>query len=331
MRALALAALLLASAPLQAQATARDGSGESSALRTETLPLPGGSVRELAYRGRDLVEERIIDRSGALIEELFFDSGSSPSKGAAPIPYEKRAYLRSETGRLLRVEARDSAGALLGSMDYRYDRDGRLLGVASSGSFGAEAAGMIISGGPPQGSWTSGSGTTTALSYDEGGRPTSRRTLREGKAVALERRIYGEGPHPGRIETEDLVSGELTIVDCDGEGRNLVKIVSIGGRETARVAYSYDGEGRLAEEATRYSSGGITTRSLSYLADGSLGREETRRDGVIIGAVDYFEGGRIEELYRGGELFVKATYRSGRKVKDEFYAEGAPVREKEYQ
>ncbi len=325
MRKALLAALFLAlAAAFPPALPAQGGEAASEGFRREELPLPGGGLRELEYRGRDLVEERLVDGSGALIEESLFEAGSA-------IPYEKRAYLRSGMGRLLRVEARDAAGALLGSMDYRYDRDGRLLGVAASGSLGEESAGMLSASGAPQGSWTSGSGTTTVLAYDERGRQVARKTLREGKPVSVERRSYGDGSLPVRIETEDLASGGLSVVDYDEKGRSRRMVVSASGRETARTDYSYDAEGRLAEEAIRYPSGGFTTRRLSYLADGSLAREETRRDGVIVGAVEYIEGGRIEELYRGGELFVKATYLAGRKVKDEFFADGAPIRGKEYE
>jgi len=325
MRRSLLAALLLAlAAASPGTALAQDEGEASSGLRREELPLPGGGLRELSYRGRDLVEERLVDRSGALIEESLFEAGSA-------LPYEKRAYLRSGTGRLLRVEARDAAGALLGSLDYRYDRDGRLLGVAASGSLGEESAGMLSASGAPQGAWTSGPGTTTAIAYDDGGRQIARKTLRDGKATYVERRAYGEGELPIRVEAEDLVSGELTIVDYDEKGRSRSKLVTVAGRETSRSEYSYDAQGRLAEEAIRYPSGGIAARRLSYLDDGGLEREETRRDGVIVGAIEYIEGGRIEELYRGGRLFVKATYLAGRKVKDEFFADGAPIRGKEYE
>jgi hypothetical protein len=291
--------------------------------------LPGGGARELVYRRGALAEERVTDSLGALLEETLY--GAPPSAdAAASAPAETRKYLRSKTGRLERVESRNPDGALVGSLDYRYDRAGRLLGVASTGSFGPGGAGMLSAGGPPQGSWIAAGASTTAASYDERGRPLVLTTMLDGKAVLVERRSYGEGPSPVRIETEDLASGALASIDGDESGRPLLRKDSIRGKETSRTAYRYDAEGRLVEEASREAAGSVLTRSLSYGKDGELGREETRKDGMLMSAVEYVEGGRVEELYRGGELFVKATYAAGRKIRDEFFSGGESVRRKDY-
>ncbi len=47
-------------------------------------------------------------------------------------------------------------------------------------------------------------------------------------------------------------------------------------------------------------------------------------------AVENIDNGRVEELYDKGELFVKATYIGGRKIKDEFFAGGVPFRTRDY-
>jgi YD repeat-containing protein len=332
--AAALAALLAAAAAAAAPATPDSASDET----VESHSLPGGGARELVYRRGALAEERVTDSLGALLEEILYGaappaeaSPGSPSKDAAEsAPLESRKYLRSKSGRLERVEARDSGGELVGSLDYRYDRSGRLLGVASTGSFGPGGAGMISAGGPPRGSWIAAGSSTTASSFDELGRPLVLKTMLDGKAVLVERRTYGAGPNPARIETEDLESGALTAIDDDESGRPILRKDSIRGKETSRTAYRYDEGGRLVEETSRDAAGGLLSRSLSYGEDGALRREETRKDGTLMSAVEYVEGGRVEELYRGGELFVKATYADGRKVRDEFYSEGESVRRKDY-
>jgi hypothetical protein len=320
--ALLAAGTLAAAEAAESAAAAADSAGGQT---VERHALPGGGTHELVFRRGALAEERMTDSLGALLEETFY--GAAPAESA---PVESRKYLRSKSGRLERVEARDSSGELLGSLDYRYDRQGRLLGVASTGSFGPGGAGMISAGGPPQGSWIAAGTSTTAASYDERGRPLVLKTMLDGKTVLVERRTYGEGPNPVRVETEDPVSGSLTSVDDDESGKPLLRRDSIRGKETSRTTYRYDDRGRLVEEAARDASGGVATRSLSYGEDGSLKREETRKDGNLLGAVEYVEGGRVEELYRGGELFVKATYSAGRKVKDEFFSGGESVRQKEY-
>lgn len=321
------AAVPLAALALAAASPARAAEGESVVRRA----LSGGGTRELVYRSGALAEERTTDSLGALIEETFYAAPAS-EEGAASEPElaETRKYLRSKSGRLERVEARNAKGELIGSLDYRYDRSGRLLGVSSSGSFGPGGAGMISTGGSPQGTWISAGLSSTASSYDEKGRPLVLKTMKDGKAILVEKRTYGDGPGPVRVEVEDLASGAVSTTEFKDGGRPVLRKDAIKGREASRTTYRFDDAGRLAEETTRDSSGGITVRSLTYGADGELAREETRKDGTLMSAVEYFEGGRIEELYRDGELFVKATYEAGRKVKDEFYSGGKPLREKEY-
>jgi YD repeat-containing protein len=318
------AAVPLAALALAAASPARAAEGES----VERRALSGGGTRELVYRSGALAEERTTDSLGALLEETIYAAPAS-TEGAAKAA-ETRKYLRAKSGRLERVEARNAKGELIGSLDYRYDRTGRLLGVSSSGSYGPGGAGMISVGGSPQGAWISAGLSSTVSSYDEKGRPLVLKTMKDGAAILLEKRTYGDGAGPVRVEAEDLASGAASTTDFDGSGRPVLRKDSIKGREASRTTYLYDDAGRLAEETTRDSSGAVTARALAYGADGGLSREETRKDGTLMSAVQYVEGGRIEELYRGGELFVKATYEAGRKVKDEFYSGGKPLREKEY-
>jgi YD repeat-containing protein len=276
-------------------------------------------ARELVYRDEALAEERSYDARGALLEERFF--------GASSLPERTRSYLR-EGGRLARVEIADAAGVVVGSMSYRYDRDGRLLGVDSAGEPGTGSAGMISSGAVPQGSWVAGS-TTTVLGYDGSGRASVVQTMKDGAVLSLERRTYGEGGALASVQVEDRPSGLVHEYRYDGEGRLSASADTPPKGPAGRTEYRYDGAGRLAEETT-WRGGHRTAKSRTYSEAGALVREETRRDGALLLAVDYLEGGRVEELYDEGVLFVKATYSGGRKVKDEFYSEGQLLRSREY-
>ena len=91
-------------------------------------------------------EERSYDLSSALLQERLF--------GADSLPVETRTYLR-EGGRLVKIEAKDASGNAVGTRSYRYDSEGRLLGVSSEGSLGTGSAGMIARSGMPQGAWVS--------------------------------------------------------------------------------------------------------------------------------------------------------------------------------
>ena len=69
---------------------------------------------------------------------------------------------------------------------------------------------------------------------------------------------------------------------------------------------------------------------IAIVGLGKIAREETRQDGQLLLVVSHTDDGRVEELYEDGMIFVKATYVGGRKVKDEFYADGVLLRQKDY-
>jgi antitoxin component YwqK of YwqJK toxin-antitoxin module len=287
--------------------------------RTEVIKSQKGS-KELVYRDDSLAEERSFDMAGSLLEEKTF--------GPDSLPTSTSSYIREE-GRLARVEARDASGVIIGSRDYHYDRNGRLLGVSASGSLGDGAAGMVSSGGTPQGSWTEAGSTTTVLSYDETGKVVVSMSMKEGKTISIERRMYGEGGILSSIVTEDKVSGSSSELLFDEQGRQSQRReIPAKGIETA-TQYRYDESGRLLEELKRVGSHATSIRR-TYAEDGKLARVETRRDGQLMLAIDYVENGRVEELYDDGILFVKASFVGGRKVKDEFYSEGVLVRARDY-
>ena len=137
---LALLALILCLAVRAAFGEGKEDASENE--RIERLAGKSG-YRELVYRGKDLVEERAFDVKGALLEERYMGEDS--------LPYETRSYVRAE-GRLERVEARDGSGVAIGSMSYRYDRSGRLVGLDAEGSFGEGSSGMISTEGRSPGS-----------------------------------------------------------------------------------------------------------------------------------------------------------------------------------
>lgn len=287
--------------------------------RIESVPGAKGS-KELVYRGENLVEERSYDERGALVEERSFDSTS--------LPVETRSYIRVE-GRLTRVEARDFSGIVSGSKSYHYDSKGRLLGVSSEGSFGEGVAGMIAARSVPQGSWTVGD-KTVVLAYDELGRAVLSQTMKEGAALAIERKVFGESGLLESLTLEDKRSGLVQETQYDEKGRpeSRIDIPALGPKEMRE--YGYDDSGRLVEE--RRSKAGHKTKIVkSYGEEGSLIREETSQDGELILVVSYDKDSRVEELYEEGEPFVRASYSGGRKVKDEFLSDGIVVRAREYQ
>jgi YD repeat-containing protein len=313
--------------PILALALSGVASGED---RTERI-ADSGAARELVYRDDILAEERSYDAQGAILEERIFDSSS--------LPVETRTYIR-EGGRIVKVEATDASGSPSGSMTYRYDRNGRLLGISSEGSYGAGSAGVISSHGAPQGTWVSslgggqgegggGNARTTVFEYDDLGRVSVAQTMRDGNTLSTEKRIYGEGGVLASIRIEDAVTGLSSELLYDPKGRISKRTDTPVKGPQIKIEYRYDDSGRLVEEIS-FRGKHRSSRTIEYAEDGSIAREETRRDGEILLAIVHIENGRVEELYENGSVFVKATYIGGRKVKDEFFSDGASIRTRDY-
>lgn len=292
--------------------------------RTESIvdpkdPGSGRVVKDLVYRDGRLAEAISYGADGALLKETFFDSSS--------LPVRTRDYIRRD-GRLERVQYEDADGASGGSLSYRYDREGRLLGVDSEGDLGAGSAGLISSAAMPEASWVSGE-STTVLGYDDSARAATIQTMKDGAVVSVERRSYGENGILASVRTEDEATGAATELSYDAHGRIALRTQETAKGQKSRTEYRYDDSGKLVQELF-VGGGHRSTRTLFYAADGRLSKEETRRDGELVLVVEHIENGRVDELYDGGRLFVKATFIGGRKVKDEFYADGVLSRTKEY-
>ncbi|MDP3176403.1 MAG: hypothetical protein Q8M76_00780, partial [Spirochaetaceae bacterium] len=258
--ALLLATTLAASlpAPAAAQATA---AGERRETREEARGL-----REIVYRDGEAVEERLISPDGFLIEELYRGPEGEP---------QTIVYLRSSS-RLVRAEARDASGELVGAMDYRYDRNGRLLGVSATGILGPDSAGILSAGGTPLGSWTSSASGTSVVTYDAKGRPLENRSGKEGAVALSEKRTYSEGPDAGPSSKEigDKASGNYISMEYDAQGKPTLRLEYAGGSLAAKTEFSYGDRGLLVLERTSR-AGSIFEKALFYDEAGSPAREET--------------------------------------------------------
>ena len=298
--------------------------------RTERIADSNGA-KELVYQDDVLVEARFYDARGAIQQERVY--------GDSSLPIETRTYIRAG-GRIVRIESTDAAGNPTGATVYRYDRNGRLLGVSSEGTFGTGTAGMIVAGGTPQGSWVSSQNgapgnresyvaETTVLGYDESGRVIIVQSMHNGEAISIEKRVYGEGNVLASVRIENTVSGLFSEMVYDMKGRLAKRTDKPAKGLQVKTDFQYDDAGRLVEELSAR-GGHRSARILNYDEGGVVVREETSRDGELLLVLVHIENGRVEELYEDGSVFVRATYIGGRKVKDDFYLDGEIVRTREY-
>lgn len=275
--------------------------------------------RELSYSDDRLSSERSFDRQGALQSERFYDENRLLS--------EIRRYYR-EKGRLKQVKAFDPLGKEIGAIDYRYDAEGRLLGVDLSGVLGSGTAGMLSSDQGPEASWTQDN-QTTVYAYNDQGQIEGRYTMKDSATLSAEKREYSE---KGRLESTSLEGSkgsltQKTIYDKDGR---VQETIEGEGENTVHTKYRYDEKGRISESSKSQGTHRISSK-FSYDSDGKLIKTEISLDGVLQSVRQNLKDSTIEEFYDEGQLFVRASYKDGRKIKDEFFADGKILRTREYE
>lgn len=316
----AFAALAIGGFPAPCETVDAVAPAAEAPIAAPAAALPPGGRVENQERDGIVVSRSIYDAAGSLLEESFFTADGLS---------ERREYIRGE-GRLLRIEAADVSGKLVGSIEYRYDGRGRLIGLKPMGSLGSGSIGMLASGASPEGSWYGSGDSITVLLLDVEGRPLREEKLVGGTSISRRSFVYGEDGFIEHSEETDLASDESMVSDFDDKGRLLVKAEKLKGILRSRTEYRYNPEGKLVEERSR-SKLSLVLRSFAYDEAGALAREETRIDGLLSGAIEYRGDIKILERYHEGSLFVRSSYSSGRKIKDEFFDEGLVTRTKEYQ
>lgn len=295
-----------------------------SPLQGEGAPAPAAPPRgrvETEERGGVVVSRRFYDDDDALIEERSY---SEDGRLAGT-----KLYIRTVDGRLAKVEAKDADGKVTGAIVYRYDGNGRLVGLSPSGELGSGNVGMISAGAAPNASWVAFGDQGLVQRFDDRGRPLLIDSMEAGKIVARSTYAYGSGPFPTRSVVEDLKAETTTTSDFDAEGHILKRVESTKGVMRAQTDFRYDDTGRLVEERGR-SKGSLIVRSIEYDKDGARAREETRIDGILSETISRSDGVTAIERFYEGRLFVRSSYKDGRKFKDEFYEDDELIRTREY-
>jgi YD repeat-containing protein len=286
--------------------------------RVERRADPRGS-RELVFHDKILVEEHIYGPDAALLEDILYEKGK---------PREIRSYIRVD-GRLMRVEARNANGSLIGQLLYFYDTNGSLLHVAASGSFGASSAGMLDSGSTPLASWTIHNAELSLVRYDSQGRPILNVSEKDGKPIATRGDSYAQGPFPQRTVVSDELNGQTRTTDYDTSGRPTLLVVADESNQISRTDYRYDSSGRLVEERTQKGLD-LLSRRLSYDESGALVREEYRNNGTLRTVILQPGDNRVEEHFQDGVMFVRVSFSKGRKIQEDFFIDGHLAWTKEY-
>jgi YD repeat-containing protein len=294
--------------------------------------LAGGQER--LYADGSLAEERTCDDAGRLLAEKLFTGGELS---------ESRQYRYGLSG-LSSVETRGPDGALRSRERYELGPAGDLRRVRreSTGGEGAQELALVSGGGRLYEERLSGGGRALVSRYDPEGRVTSQeiwqeRDLQETLELAYPASVPGSAPAsvPGSaagrqpLSTERTVAGTRTVTRYDPAGREISRQMSRGGKTVEEWSFRYDAGGNRAQ-VVRVDEHGTRQWSYQYDAEGNLGREEERSRGQLEKVVRYVEDGRVEELYRAGQMFLMVTYRGGVKVLEEFLEAGRVVRSRRF-
>lgn len=286
---------------------------------TELRAGPSGS-EEREFRGELLVAVLVMDGQGDLREESEYKDG---------LLAVRTVFQR--TGRVLTgLSAYDGDGSLLYSEEYLRGRGSGLREIRRTFADGTAVWSTFRGDGTDISEEIHTTGDTEfRVRYDLHGRAAVSETRKAGALVVRETTEYaGDDGTPARFLEDWPAARKKVERTCDAEGRVVRETVAIDGKTLEESEYLWDGEGRNTGRRRR-SGAGIEEWAWTYGPDGAMEREEYllrgKREKVVLYTGD---GTRTEELYRDGDLFLKAWYVDDRRVKEEVYEKGKIVRER---
>jgi YD repeat-containing protein len=282
---------------------------EGGARRQERELTPGG-----------LQARRLYDADGTLAVEESYRGGA----------LAERTAFSWAAGRLVQARTTGADGAHLRTDAYLYRRDGSLREVRRTATAGT-ADGLRLAWGTTglaQERNTAGEGLFITR-YDSQGRVTGRERRQGATLVSREDFVFRAGSDALESSVEALPGEGRTVRRQYDEAGRLVLETTQGPKDALeRTQYTRDAEGRLTAKRRQGPSGLEEWRYL-YDADGRLSGERYWRRGALEKVTTWLEGSRrIEELYAQGEAFLRVTWESGRRVREEVLEDGRVVRER---
>lgn len=288
--------------------------------RWESSPVEGGERREeREFLAEVLVSRRLYAADGAMMSEERYRDGALLEKSVS-------SYSGS---RLLRTRTVGPDGKELHSEEYLYARSGRLREVRRVSAEG-QADSRFFSGSTGLAQERNTVGRALFISrYDTRGRVVSRERREADELVSVEDFVFRPDSDALLSSVERLPrEGRTSRRQYDEKGRLVLESVSGPGNATESIDYIWDGNDR-ASAKRRHSEAGLEEWAYGYDAEGKIAREEYSRRGALE-KVTLYSGtsSRVEELYADGEMFLRVSWEGERRVKEEVFEQGIPVRER---
>jgi hypothetical protein len=291
--------------------------------RWEEAPTRDGTQRvEREWRGGELTARRVYDTRGALLQEEAYDGGK----------LQEKTLLTYANGRLVRKRGLDAGGSLAYSEDYEYAQNGSLREVRRVGPPDDSRSAGYVKG--TEGLAEERVSTADSLyvtRYDARSRVVSRERRAGGLVLSLEDFTFREDSDT-LLSSREQRPGDGVTVDRGYDLKGLLATETVtetkGGTRT--VQYVRDDSGYLVLKSSR-GPNGFEVWKYARDAAGAVTREEYSLRGSLIRVTEYGEGKlRAEEMYKGGELFLKVFYDGDTRLREEVYLDGKLLRERTY-
>ena len=272
--------------------------------------------------GGTLAARRLFDAAGSLLQEEEYAGG---------VLTKKSLYSYSH-GRLTRKRELGADGEALFSEVYLYAVSGGLREVRRTAAPDTTMVSSAVDGPAGLTEDRSSMGDTTFVErFGVEGRLVNRERRVDGTTVSIEDFTYDPASGALTSSRESQPAGNR-IVDrsYDDGGRVSQETTTVKGTVAMTDAYQRDEKGREISKLRR-SSVGLEAWKKTYSDAGDLSREEYYRKGILVKAILHGEGKlRTEELYKDGELFLKAFYDGDTRLREEVWSNGSMLRERTY-
>jgi hypothetical protein len=290
--------------------------------RWETVTASDGAKTEREYDGGTLAAKRAYAATGGILWEETYADGK----------LEQKSIYEYSEGRLAGVRVQDAKGAHVYTERFQLAERGSLRQVQRANADGSATSSWYAAGdtGLAEERNTVG-GVSYIRRYDAKGRVTVIELMKDGE-TASRRELSYKGDTDLLLSAVETIPAEKKRIDedYDQDGRLFQQRVSVADKETERTDYARDKEGKV-QTARRTSGEGIEEWRYEYDSSGDVSSEKYFRKGSLEKVTVYTaKGERYEELYKDGELFLRAYYKDEVKTREQVYEKGILVRERSF-
>jgi hypothetical protein len=312
-------------------AVAREGDVETRRLfqkgrevrRWEVTWIKDGTQKvEKEWNGDALVARRIYDARDSLLQEEQYEAEALTQK----------TLFTYAQGRLTRKRVLAADGNPLYTEEYSYAVNGALREVRRTERSGATHVSAYTKGDAGLSEERVAMADSLSLTrYDARARIIFREQ-QSGGAVVLREDFTFRPDSDLLLSSREERPGEGLVIErsYDEQGRLAAETMTGKDGATQSVLYTRDEKGGVVMKSSR-GPGGYELWKYVRDESGAATREEYYLRGSLMKVTVNGEGKlRTEELYKGGDLFLKVFYDGDTRLREEVYLEGVLLRERSY-